>query len=76
MIACASVPPDVHDFFCRNLDRAAERRRTRQRESLLREEAAAEGNTIHEIDSDNDEELQRALHASGEEEAYASRVRE
>ena len=76
VIACVSVPPDVRDFYRRDLDRAAERRRTRQRESLLREEAAAEGNTVHEVDSDNDEELQAALHASRQEEEYARRVRE
>jgi hypothetical protein len=34
---------------------------------LLREEVAAEGNMVHNIDSDNDEELQRAIHLFREE---------
>jgi hypothetical protein len=35
-------------------------------ERLLREEVAVEGNVVHDINYD-DEELQRALHASREE---------
>jgi hypothetical protein len=64
---CGSVPSDVWDYFCRGLDRTTESRKARQRQQLLREEVAAEGNVVHNIDSDNDEELQRAIHLFREE---------
>jgi hypothetical protein len=38
---------------------------------MLREEVAAEGNVVHNIDSNNDEELQLAIHLSREEAQYA-----
>jgi hypothetical protein len=63
---CLCVPPYIPDYFKRELDRAADRRKTKKKERLLREEVATEGNVVHDIDSD-DEELQRALHASREE---------
>jgi hypothetical protein len=68
---CFSVPPDMQDYFHRDLDRTAENRRARQRQSLLREEVATEWNVVHNIDSANDEELQRAIHLSREEAQYA-----
>jgi hypothetical protein len=43
--------------------------------TLLREKVAVKGNVIHDIDS-YDEELQRALHASREEEQFARAARE
>jgi hypothetical protein len=64
---CGSIPPDVRDYFRRDLDRSAQNWRARQRQSMLREEVAAEGNVIHNIDSDNDEELQHVIHLSREE---------
>jgi hypothetical protein len=73
---CGSVPPDVGYYFCRELDRTAENRRVRQRQSLLREEVATEGNVVHDIDSDNDDELQCAIHISRELAQCAQRVRE
>jgi hypothetical protein len=73
---CGSVSPDVQDYFCRDLDRTDENKSARQRRSLLREEIAVEGNVAHNIDSDNDEELQRAIHHSREEAQYARRVRQ
>jgi hypothetical protein len=73
---CESVPPDVRDYFPRDLDRSAQNRRARQRQSMLREEVAADGNVVHNIDSNNDEELQRAIHISREGEQYAQRVRQ
>jgi hypothetical protein len=73
---CGSVPPDVQDYFHRGLDRTAKNRRARQRQSLLREEVATQGNVVHNIDSDNNEELQRAIHISREEAQYAWRVRQ
>jgi hypothetical protein len=57
------------------LDQTANRKKTKQKERLLREEVAVEGNVVHDIDSD-DEELQHALHASREEEQFAGVVRE
>jgi hypothetical protein len=38
---------------------------------MVREEVAAEGNVVYNIDSDNDEELQRTIHLSREEAQYA-----
>jgi hypothetical protein len=63
---CSFVPPDVRDYFWRDLDQKADRKETKNKERLLREEVAVEGNVVHDIDFD-DEELQRALHASREE---------
>jgi hypothetical protein len=65
----------MQDYFHRDLDRTAENRRARQRQSLLREEVATEWNVVHNIDSANDEELQRAIHLSREEAQYAWWVR-
>jgi hypothetical protein len=73
---CGSVPPDVWDYFCRDLDRTIENRSARQQQSLFKEEVAAEGNVVHDIYSDNDEELQRAIHVSREEAQFARRVRQ
>jgi hypothetical protein len=68
---CGSVPPDVRDYFRRDLDISAQSMRARQRQSLLREEVAAEENVVHNIDSGNNEELQRAIHLSRKETQYA-----
>jgi hypothetical protein len=65
----------MQNYFHRDLDRTAENRRARQRQSLLREEVATEWNVVHNIDSANDEELQRAIHLSREEAQYAWWVR-
>jgi hypothetical protein len=43
---CSCVPPDVHDYFRRELDRIADRKKTKQKERLLREEVAAEGKSL------------------------------
>jgi hypothetical protein len=72
---CSCVAPDVHDYFQRELDRMADSKMSKQKKRLLREEVAAEGNVIHDIDSE-DEELQRALYASREEAQYARAARE
>jgi hypothetical protein len=61
-------------FFCHEHHRTAEKEKIKQRETLLREKVALEGNVVHQVDSNNDEKLQWALHASQEEE-YARRVR-
>jgi hypothetical protein len=43
---------------------------------LSREEVDVKGNVVHDIDSENDNELQRAIHVSREDEQYARRVQE
>jgi hypothetical protein len=73
---CGSVPLDVRDYFHRDLDRTTQNKKARQWELLLREEVATERNVIHNIESDNDEKLQRAIHISTEEAQYARRVRQ
>jgi hypothetical protein len=60
------VPPNVHDYFRCELDQIADKKKPKPKERLLKEEVAAEGNVVHDIDSD-DEELQCALRASREE---------
>jgi hypothetical protein len=73
---CRSVSLDVRDYFRHDLDRSAQNKRARQQQSMLREEVATEGNAVHNIDFDNDEELQCAIHLSREEAQYAQRVRQ
>jgi hypothetical protein len=63
---CSYVPPNVRDYFQRDLDQTVDRKKTKNKERLLREEVATKGNVVHGIDS-GDEELQGALHASREE---------
>jgi hypothetical protein len=43
---------------------------------LLREEVATEGNVVHNIYSDDDDELQHAIYLSREETQYAQQVRQ
>jgi hypothetical protein len=43
---------------------------------MLQEEVVVEGNAVHNIDSHNDEKLQRAIHLFREEAQYAHRVRQ
>jgi hypothetical protein len=73
---CGSVPLEVRDYFHHELDRSAEKKRARQHQSLLGEEVATEGNVVYGIDTENDEELQGAIHISREEEQYVRQVRE
>jgi hypothetical protein len=73
---CGSIPLDARDYFRHDLDRTAQNRKVRQQQQLLREEVAAERNVVHNIDSDNDRKLQRAIHLSREEAQYAQRVRQ
>jgi serine/threonine protein phosphatase PrpC len=53
----------------------ADRKKSKQKERLLREEVAAEGNVIPDIGFE-DEKLQRALHSSREEAQFARAARE
>jgi hypothetical protein len=72
---CSCVPPDVHDYFQRELDRMADKMKSKKNERLIREEVAAEGNVIHDIGSE-DKELQHALHPSREEAQFERVARE
>ena len=74
VISCSSVPPDVRDYFRWQLDRTADKKE-RARESLRLGEVAREGNVVHDVDDDNDDELQTALRASREEAEYARHAR-
>ena len=44
VVHCRNVPPDVRDFFQREIDRAKKATADRARERLRREKFAAEGN--------------------------------
>ncbi|GJM95179.1 hypothetical protein PR202_ga11887 [Eleusine coracana subsp. coracana] len=80
VVQCGRVPPDVRDYYRRELAYRdgrvppdVERKKEKQRDNLRREEVVREGNVVHEIS--DDEVLQRVLDMSQEEEAYARRVR-
>jgi hypothetical protein len=72
---CSCILPNVHDYFLCDLDRTTDRKKSKQKERLLREEVATEGNVVHDIDSE-DKELQCALHASREEAQFQRVARE
>ena len=76
VISCSCVPPNVRDYYRRQLDRTADKKE-RVRESLRLEEVAREGNVVHDVDDDDDDddELQAALRASREEAEYARHAR-
>ncbi|KAK3120534.1 hypothetical protein QOZ80_9AG0689520 [Eleusine coracana subsp. coracana] len=74
VVSCGRVPPDVRDYYRRELDRIVERKKEKQWDNLRREEVVREKNVVHEIN--DDEVLQRVLDMSREEEAYARRVRD
>ncbi|GJM84990.1 hypothetical protein PR202_ga00713 [Eleusine coracana subsp. coracana] len=61
MVSYDRVPPDVRAYYLRQLDRTADKKKERQRESLRREEIAAEGNVIYDVEDDNDDELHAHL---------------
>ncbi|GJM91712.1 hypothetical protein PR202_ga08116 [Eleusine coracana subsp. coracana] len=73
VVSCDRVPPDVRAYYLRQLDRTADKKE-RQRESLRREEIAAEGNVIYDVNDDNDDELHAALRASREDAEYRRSV--
>jgi hypothetical protein len=52
---CSCVPLDIRDYFRRELDRTADRKKSKQNERLIRDEVAAEGNVVHDIDSEDEE---------------------
>ena len=63
VVHCRNVPPDVRDFFQRELDRAKKATADRARERLGREKAAAEGNYPGD-EEDEEAQVQRAMDLS------------
>ncbi|GJN01532.1 hypothetical protein PR202_ga18806 [Eleusine coracana subsp. coracana] len=74
VVSCDRVPPDVRAYYLRQFDRTADKKKERQRKSLRQEEIAVEGNVIHDVDDDNDDELHAALRASREDAEYRRSV--
>ena len=68
VVACLNVPPDVRDFFSRELDKSEEKRKARITEASKKLAAAAGSPN----DSEHDEEMQAVLRASREEEGGGS----
>ena len=63
VVHCRNVPPDVRDFFQRELDRAKKATADLARERLRREKAAAEGNYPGD-EEDEEAQVQRAMDLS------------
>ena len=63
MVHCRNVPPDVRDFFQRELDRAKKATADRTRERLRREKVAVEGNYSGD-EEDEETQVQRAMDLS------------
>ena len=71
MVGCAHVFAEVRDYFHRELDRNAKRRKERARQALRQQDVAAEGN----VNVEDDEDLQAAMRLSREEEKFRQRQR-
>ena len=69
VVDCAHVPAEVRDYFRRELDRNAERRKERARQALRQQDVAAQGN----VNVEDDEELQTAMRLSRKEEEFRQR---
>ena len=63
VVHCRNVPPDVRDFFQREIDRAKKATADRARERLRREKSAAEGNYPGD-EEDEEAQVQRAMDLS------------
>ena len=63
MVHCRNVPPDVREFFQRDIDRTKKATAYRARERLRREKAAAEGNYPGD-EEDEEAQVQRAMDLS------------
>ena len=72
VVHCRRVPPNVKEYFQRDLDRAKKATADRTRERLLREEAAAQGN--YRGEDDEEAQMQRAMDLSRAEHEYRQRV--
>ena len=69
VVHCRNVPPNVRDFFQRNIEWAKKATADRARERLRWQKAAAEGNNPGE-EEDEEAQLQRALDLSRAEAEY------
>ena len=69
VVHCRNVPPDVREYFQRDIEKARKATAERARERLRREKAAAEGNYPGE-EEDEETQLQRALDQSRMEAVY------
>ena len=63
VVHCRNVPPDVRDFFQRDIDRAKKATADRARERLRREKSATEGNYPGD-EEDEEAQVQRAMDLS------------
>ncbi|CAM0146800.1 unnamed protein product [Urochloa decumbens] len=75
VVHCRHVPPDIRDFFRRELDRAKKATADRAREKLRREKVAAEGNYPVQ-EEDEEEQIRRAMELSRAEAEYRRGVDE
>ncbi|GJN09869.1 hypothetical protein PR202_ga27916 [Eleusine coracana subsp. coracana] len=64
VIHCSNVPPDIRNYYRRELDRIVARKKDIQRDNLRREEVARGGDVVHDINDDEDEVLQCMLDMS------------
>ena len=63
VVHCRNVPPDVRDFFQREIDRAKKATADRAQKRLRREKAAAEANYPGD-EEDEEAQVQRAMDLS------------
>src|SRR6185312_7631859 len=63
VVHCRNVPPDVREFFQRDIERAKKATADRARERLRREKSATEGNYPGD-EEDEEAQLQRAMDLS------------
>ena len=69
VVHCRNVPPNVREYFQRDIERAKKATANRARERLRRQKAAAEGNNPGE-EEDEEAQLQRAMDLSRAEAEY------
>ena len=75
VLHCRNVPPDVREYFQREIERAKKATADRAREKLRREQVAAEGNYLGGQD-DEEAQVQRVIEQSRAEEEYRRGVQQ
>ena len=73
VVHCRNVPPDVREFFQRDIDRAKKTTADRARERLRREKSAAEGNYPGD-EEDEEAQVKRAIDLSRAEAEFRREV--
>ena len=73
VVHCRNVPPDVRDFFQRDIDRAKKATVDEARERLRREKSAAEENYPGD-EEDEEAQVQRAMDLSRAEAEFRREV--